>query len=233
MMRPTLVSLGLLATTVAAAPFTVPLNETRAAAVTCVSGFYMLAARGSNEDPGEGPLVQITDAVKALVPDSTSVAIDYPAAIYDDGTYPVSVYQGIDDTIEKIQDYVAACGASSRIVLLGYSQGGNVMTDALAGGVLKPDPITEDYRSYIKAVVTFGDPTFTTGQSFDVGTATKSGIFSRGGDSLELLNTYSSVLQMYCQDHDTFCATGSSLDVHYDEVPTFAQAATDFIVSKA
>ncbi|KAI0528302.1 carbohydrate esterase family 5 protein [Xylaria bambusicola] len=233
MMRPTVLSLGL-ATMAAAAPFAVPLNETRAAAVTCVSGLYMIAARGSNEDPGEGPLVQITDAVKTLVPGSASIAVDYPAAIYDDGTYPVSVYRGIDDTIEKIQDYVAACGASSRIVLLGYSQGGNVMTDTLAGGVLKPDPITEDYRSYIKAVVTFGDPTFTAGVSpIDVGTATKNGIFSRGGDSLELLRTYSSVLRMFCLDHDTFCATGSSLDVHYSEVPTFAQAATDFIVSMA
>ncbi|KAI0537189.1 putative acetylxylan esterase 2 precursor [Xylaria digitata] len=202
-------------------------------AVTCVSGLYMIAARGSEEDPGEGPLSQVTSAVKALVPNSASVAVDYPAAIYDDGTYPVSVYKGITDAIKKVKDYVAACGASSRIVLLGFSQGGNVMTDALAGGVLKPDPLTEDYRKYIRAIVSFGDPTFTVGQSFDVGNATKNGIFSRGGDSLELLNTYSSVLRMYCMIHDTVCATGDSLSVHSAEVATFASAATEFIVSVA
>ena len=46
----------------------------------------------------------------------------------------------------------------------------------------------------------FGDPTFTVGQSFDSGTATKSGIFARsvGGSSLALLNTYASILQSYC-----------------------------------
>ncbi|TGJ84687.1 hypothetical protein E0Z10_g4056 [Xylaria hypoxylon] len=202
-------------------------------AVTCVSGLYMIAARGSEEDPGEGPLSQVTTAVKALVPGSASIAVDYPAAIYEDGTYPVSVFEGITDAISKVKDYVTACGSSSRIVLLGFSQGGNVMTDALAGGVLKPTPLSEDYRKYIRAVVSFGDPTFTAGQSFDVGNATKNGIFSRGGDSLTKLQTYSSVLRMFCMVHDTVCATGDSLTVHSAEVPTFAAAAAAFIVSVA
>ncbi|KAJ8123664.1 hypothetical protein ONZ43_g438 [Nemania bipapillata] len=208
-----------------------PLVQNRA--VTCVSGLYMIAARGSEEDPGEGPLSQVTSLVKTLVPGSTDVAVDYPAAIFSDGTYPVSVYEGIDDAIDKIEAYVSACGPSSKIALLGFSQGGNVMTDALAGGVLKPSPIGSQYKNNIRAVVVFGDPTFTVGQSFNVGNATKSGIFSRGGDSLAKLNTYASVIQSYCMVHDTVCATGDSLDVHSAEVPTFAAAAAQFIASKA
>ncbi|KAI8945313.1 putative acetylxylan esterase 2 precursor [Xylaria longipes] len=207
-----------------------PLTQAESA-VTCVSGLYMIAARGSTEDPGEGPLSEITDMVKALVPDSASIAVDYPAAIFDDGTYPVSVSDGITDTINKIHDYVSACGASSRIVLLGFSQGGNIMTDALAGGVAKPDPLGEEYRQNIKSVVAFGDPTYTTGQSFDFGNATKSGIFSRGGDSLAKLNTYASVIRSYCSVHDPVCATGDSLAVHSAEVPTYAMNAAEFIVS--
>jgi hypothetical protein len=82
-------------------------------------------------------------------------------------------------------------------------------------------------------VAVFGDPSFTVGQSFDVGNATKSGIFSRGGDSLAMLSTYSSVLRSYCMVHDTICATGDSLTVHSAEVATFAMAAAQFIVSKA
>ncbi|KAI0451148.1 putative acetylxylan esterase 2 precursor [Xylaria acuta] len=225
MMRSMFFALGLAATAAAH-----PLTQAQSA-VTCVSGLYMIAARGSEEDPGEGPLSAITTMVKSLVPGSASIAVDYPAAIYDDGTYPVSVYEGITDTITKITDYVAACGASSRIVLLGFSQGGNVMTDTLAGGVLKPAPIGEGYRQNIRSVVVFGDPTYTTGQSFDVGNATKSGIFSRGGDSLAKLNTYASVVQSYCMVHDTICATGDSLAVHSAEVATFAVQAAEFIVS--
>ncbi|KAI1827578.1 carbohydrate esterase family 5 protein [Xylaria intraflava] len=201
--------------------------------VTCVSGLYMLAARGSTEDPGEGPLSQVTDMVESLVPGSTSVAVDYPASIFTDGTYPVSVIDGINDAISKIQAYVDACGSSSRIALLGFSQGGNVMTDALAGGVLKPAPLTSDYSKYLVAVTVFGDPTYTTGQSFDQGNATSNGIFSRGGDSLAMLNTYADIIQSYCMDNDPVCAEGLSLDTHSAEVPTFAQAAAQFIASKA
>jgi hypothetical protein len=74
------------------------------------------------------------------------VAVDYPADICCDTLYPGSVSDGITDTISKIHDYVATCGAASRIVLIGYSQGGNVMTNVLAGGVAKPDPLGEEYR---------------------------------------------------------------------------------------
>jgi acetylxylan esterase len=115
---------------------------------SCVSGLYIIAARGSNEDPGEGKVGQVSELIKNAVPGSTSVAVDYPAAIIDDDSfYPLSVSEGIDDTIEKITSYVDTCGSSSRIVLLGYSQGGNVMTDTLSGGGLKPDPLPETYRT--------------------------------------------------------------------------------------
>lgn len=118
---------------------------------SCASGFYIIVARGSNEAPGEGKPGQVADLIEQMVPGSYSVAVDYPATIIDDdGSYPESVTDGINDTEDKIKSYVAACGSGSRIVLVGYSQGGNVMTDVLAGGVLKPDPIGEQYRQNSK-----------------------------------------------------------------------------------
>lgn len=114
---------------------------------TCYSGVYMIVARGSTEDPGEGKPGEVADAVTAQIPDSGSVAVDYPASILDP-PYPESVSDGITDTINKVHDYVDACGSDSRIVLIGYSQGGNIMTDALAGGVDKPDPLDTSYTKY-------------------------------------------------------------------------------------
>ena len=114
---------------------------------TCYSGVYMIVGRGSTEDPGEGKPGAVADAVAALIPDSASVAVDYPASIIDP-PYPESVSDGIDDTIDKIHTYVDACGADSNIVLIGYSQGGNIMTDVLAGGVAKPDPLDPSYAQY-------------------------------------------------------------------------------------
>ncbi|KAF1985011.1 carbohydrate esterase family 5 protein [Aulographum hederae CBS 113979] len=205
-----------------------------AARQSCASGFHIIVARGSNEDPGEGKAGQVATLIENSVPGSDSVAVDYPAAICCDDLYPGSVSDGIDNTISQIESYVASC-PSARIVLVGYSQGGNVMTDVLAGGVLKPDPIGEQYRGNIAGVVVFGDPSFTAGQSFDVGSSTDDGIFARseGGDSLALLNTYAGVLRSYCDDGDPFCASGTDEDVHSNEVPNHAQQAANFIISLA
>lgn len=116
--------------------------------VTCVSGLYIISARGSNEDPGEGRLSEVSTLIKNAVSGSTSVAVDYPAAIISTTSiYPESVTDGINDTIDKITTYVDTCGSDSQIVLLGYSQGGNVMTDVLAGGVDKPAPLSDEYRA--------------------------------------------------------------------------------------
>ncbi|KAF2496816.1 putative acetylxylan esterase 2 precursor [Lophium mytilinum] len=201
---------------------------------SCATGFHIIVARGSNEAPGEGKPGQVATLIKNAVPGSDSVAVDYPAAICCADLYPESVADGITDTINKIHSYVAAC-PDARIVLVGFSQGGNVMTDALAGGVSKPDPLAEAYRKNIAGVVVFGDPSYSEGQSFDVGTSTRDGIFTRSdnGDSLALLNTYAAVLRSYCDEGDPFCASGVDEDVHSNEVPNHAQEAADFIVSLA
>jgi acetylxylan esterase len=119
---------------------------------SCATGVHMIVARGSNEAAGEGVLSQVVSLIQAAVPGSDSVAVDYPAAIVSSSSiYPLSVAEGISDTLDKIHSYVAACGAASRIVLLGYSQGGNVITDALAGGILKPTPLAASYHQYSKS----------------------------------------------------------------------------------
>jgi hypothetical protein len=120
--------------------------------VNCVSGLYIIVARGSNEAAGEGKPGQVATLIKQRVPNSVSVAVNYPATLT---SYPDSVTAGIQDTISKIQDYVNTCGSGSRIALLGYSQGGNVMTDVLAGGVDKPAPLSDKYRRNSKSQIIF------------------------------------------------------------------------------
>lgn len=126
-----------------------PLLTTRQ--VTCASdnGLYIIVARGSNQPAGEGSVGPVADMIEAAVPGSYSVAVDYPAVIITleaDDNYFTSVNEGIEDMKSKIEAYVAACGSGSRIALLGYSQGGEVVTDTLAGGTGKPEPIAETYR---------------------------------------------------------------------------------------
>ncbi|CEJ91396.1 hypothetical protein VHEMI07112 [[Torrubiella] hemipterigena] len=203
--------------------------------VTCVPGLYMIVARGSLEPAGEGRIGAITKAVKAQVPGSSSVAVDYPATIVSGTLYPESVYEGIIDAKKKVHNYVATCGDDSRIVLIGYSQGGNVISDMLAGGVLKPMPLDATYRNYIKSVVTFADPTFAANQTYDYGTNAKGsdGIFSRSSSASEtaLLEPYADIMAAYCDANDSICASGQSTAVHRVEVENHAQEAIDFIVA--
>lgn len=50
---------------------------------------------------------------------------------------------------------------------------------------------------------------------------------------MAMLNTYAGVLRSYCDENDTFCASGDSLDVHYAEVGKYAQDAANFVASLA
>lgn len=139
-MRAACAALAALATFAGAAPL-------KARQTTCYSGVYMIVARGSDEAPGEGKPEQVADAVAGQIPDSASVAVVYPASIADP-EYSESVVDGINNAISLVQNYVDACGSQSNIVLIGFSQGANVMTDALAGGVDKPTPLSTDYTQY-------------------------------------------------------------------------------------
>lgn len=85
----------------------------------------------------------------------------------------------------------------------------------------------------VSGIAVFGDPSFTAGESFNAGTATRNGIFSRpaGSDSMALLRTYSGVMRSYCDANDIVCAGGLSQTVHTNEVVNHAQEAAEFIVS--
>lgn len=208
-----------------------PLTSLLPRATTCYSGVYIIGARGSDEDPGYGSVGSVVSSVLSAIPNSGAIALDYPASVIDP-LYPDSVTDGINTIVSLIQNYVNSCGG--KIVLVGFSQGANVITDTLAGGVDKPTPISPSYAAYITAVTVFGDPSFTHGQSFDVGTDTSSdGIFAReeGGSSLALLNTYAGKLRSYCDTGDVYCASGDDSNAHSQEVPTWGTTAVDFIVS--
>ncbi|KAJ4159472.1 uncharacterized protein LMH87_008372 [Akanthomyces muscarius] len=206
---------------------------------SCVSGLYMIVARGTYEARGQGKTGEVAKLVAAQVPGSVSVAVDYPASAFGGGPiYPESVTEGIIDTKQKIQDYVDSCGDKSRIVLMGFSQGANVITDTLAGGILKPSPLSAEYGKYIVAVTVFGDPAFAAGQSYDYGSnadGPDEGIFTRldNKSSMQLLSNYSNVLASYCDQGDRYCASGESSTVHGAVVARHAEEAADFIVSRA
>ena len=107
----------------------------------------MIVARGTTEAAGEGTSGAIANLVAAQIAGSGSIG-DVYSATYVDPLYPISVSDDISDTINLIEKYVDACWSSSRIVLIGFSQGAEVISDTLAGGIDKPAPIAAPYAQY-------------------------------------------------------------------------------------
>lgn len=118
--------------------------------ITCYTGVYVIGARGSEEAPGYGSVASVVTGVLAAIPNSGSTALDYPAAILDP-LYPESVVDGISAMTSLVENYVNSCGG--KIVLVGFSQGANVVTDMLAGGVDKPPPIDSSYTEHSKFLI--------------------------------------------------------------------------------
>lgn len=91
---------------------------------------HLLVARGSTEPPGYGQLNSLATKIIQNNPGATKEAIDYPAKLQP---YPPSVSAGVIAVKKQLSSYVEKC-PDSKIVLLGYSQGANIIGDALCGG---------------------------------------------------------------------------------------------------
>jgi hypothetical protein len=83
-----------------------------------------------------GDTQQIADQIIAGVGDGSFLsAVPYPTS-GDFSQYSTSLGHGIDATQSIIKNYVDQCKATvnPRVVVLGYSQGANVISDALVSG---------------------------------------------------------------------------------------------------
>jgi hypothetical protein len=96
---------------------------------TCSPGVHMIVARASTEQPGTGIIGAVAQNVSQQIPGSSIVAVDYPATLEN---YQASEAQGVTAMTKLVQDYAAAC-PTSKMVLMGYSQGAQVALDVLCG----------------------------------------------------------------------------------------------------
>lgn len=194
---------------------------------TCAS-LHMIVARASLEAPGEGIIGSVVTQVESSIPGSDSEAVIYPATL---DNYISSESSGVAGMKSLIISYEARC-PRSKIALLGYSQGAQVVGDVLCGtsetSWNSTAPENATLSKNIVASVQMGDPTFDLNQAQDVGNATKGGIFKRNNTAA----CPSSIMKSYCNFNDTFCDSGSSLVVHLSYVKVYGDVAAQWIVGK-
>ncbi|KAF2436200.1 alpha/beta-hydrolase, partial [Tothia fuscella] len=192
---------------------------------------HIIAARGSLEPPGPGSLITLAEKVMQQNPGTTMDSIVYPATIEN---YDVSSTAGTAAVEQQLSTFVQKC-PSSKVVMMGFSQGAQIVGDALGGGGIQgisksSAPVGRAFSSQVTAVVMYGDPRHVVQAPFNVGTATKDGIFPRSMN--QTLNAFAAMTKAFCNDRDPFCASGDELAVHLAYPREFDTMAAAFVTSR-
>lgn len=222
----TVVALGVAGVLAAAGVALAPVTFAAQAPANGCPDIEVIGARASTERPGLGVLIgPLAQRITRAVPQTVrSTAVDYPATL---GNYQGSVRQGVTALAADLARTAAAC-PETRFVLAGYSQGANVIGDALAGRGRAAPAIPAELASRVSAVLLFGDPTFTAGEPFNVTDGTRSGLFARGSG---LLAVVADRTQSFCNRNDRFCQGGTSVAAHLD-YSRFLADATEFATAR-
>jgi hypothetical protein len=220
---------GTLAMTAVATPAAAVPSSGGCAAVSIIT------ARASTEAAGEGITGGlVTQVVNASAQTVSRASVSYPATL---NNYANSSLQGINALKTQLTNLVNSC-PSTKVVLMGYSQGAHVVLDVLGGGQggslgTATAPISTSIGSHVVAVATFGDPRHVPNQPFNLGTSTRNGRFPRSSTQLNVLNSnYSGKIAAWCDRNDTFCDSGFSTNVHLTYLDRYQNAAANFVLGK-
>ncbi|KAM3417155.1 hypothetical protein BST61_g8730 [Cercospora zeina] len=207
-------------------------------------GAHIIVARASTEPLGYGTIGAVKDLVRKAVPASNAEYVVYPATLDD---YFNSESAGVLAMKELVEAYVARdCPNNAPLVLMGYSQGAQVVADYVSGqnvggfpyNSTLAEPAPDSVLSRIAAVITMGDPSINiTNNPAHVGNSTKPGIFERFGNATSVFETsgLETRTQAYCNALDPYCASAGNFDhltVHLVYVSEFGHQARDFVVQK-
>ncbi|RBR07353.1 uncharacterized protein FIESC28_10696 [Fusarium coffeatum] len=198
---------------------------------------HVFLAKGNNEPyPGrQGKLAEaICDGYKSC--DYEDILFNNPL----EAPFCDSVTEGVVNGKKQITAYNKRC-PKSKLVVSGYSQGGQVVGDILGGGggVFFEDCVEDKIAglssksepgSSIVAAMIFGDTRHTAGQPYNVLTgADSNGLFPRPADQLANLASYGDVLQAYCVKTDPICAQGKDVKTHLNYFDVFTDEVADWV----
>jgi hypothetical protein len=163
-----------------------------------------IGIRGTTEPQGggivAGPLASALQ--KQLDQTVKTFNLVYPASF----DYQRSKAQGVTALRAELSKTSAAC-PDTEFVLIGYSQGADVIGDTLQSG-------TVPAADQIGAVAMFGDPAFNSKEEFVVGSfrAGTNGVFPRRTGALD---EFSDRIVSFCNSDDTFCQRGANGTGHF------------------
>ncbi|KAH7118525.1 carbohydrate esterase family 5 protein [Dactylonectria estremocensis] len=200
---------------------------------------HVFGARETTVSPGYGSAGTVVNLILNSNPGATSEAIVYPACGGQSScggiSYANSVVTGTNAVASAVNSFNSRC-PTTKLVLVGYSQGGQIFDNAFCGG---GDPnqglsntavlLSASAVNMVKAAIFMGDPRYIAGLSYNVGTCTQSGFDPRpAGFSCPS----ASKIKSYCDSQDPYCCKGSDANHHQQYGSIYGQAALQFVKSK-
>ncbi|CAP62281.1 uncharacterized protein PODANS_5_12330 [Podospora anserina S mat+] len=199
---------------------------------------HVFGARETTVAPGFGTAGQVVNLILQAFPGATSEAIQYPAcggqASCGGVQYGESARQGTNAVATAVNNFHTRC-PNTQFVLVGYSQGGQIMDNAVCGG---PDagsnintttpPISASALNQVKAAIFMGSPRYVAGLSYNVGTCQAQGFAARARGYVCGSNSASKI-QNYCDSVDPYCCTGNDQQAHQAYGTKYGQQALTFV----
>ncbi|KAI1313169.1 cutinase-domain-containing protein [Xylaria venustula] len=193
---------------------------------------YVFGARETTVASGYGTAGGLVNDVLAAYPGSQASPIDYPAcggqASCGGISYDQSAAQGTTAVISAVTSLNSRC-PSTRIVLIGYSQGGQIMDNALCGG--SGATLTGTALAAVKVAIFMGDPHNVAGLPYNVGTCTAGGFAARPS-GFQCSPANPSIIKSYCDSTDPYCCNGNDANSHQQYVVKYGSQALAFIESE-
>jgi len=191
---------------------------------------YTFGARETTVRAGYGTAGGLVNQIKSAFPGSGAEAIVYPAcggqASCGGKSYDRSQSEGTAAVVKAVTAYAKKC-PQTQIVLVGYSQGGQIMDNALCGGA--GQTLTGAALNNVKAAIFMGDPRNVAGLSYNVGTCKAKGFAARAkGFSCSSANK----IRSFCDAADPYCCNGHDAKSHQQYVKKYGSQAMSFIKSK-
>ncbi|SPO04813.1 probable acetylxylan esterase precursor [Cephalotrichum gorgonifer] len=197
---------------------------------------HIFGARETTAPAGMGTAGGIVQSIIQAHPGATSEAIDYPACGGQGQCggiqYGDSARAGTAAAAAAVNAFNAKC-PDTQLVLVGYSQGGQIFDNAYCGGGDSNSgisdtsiPINAAAQAMVKAAILCGDPRHIPGLAYAVGTCNASGFAPRPNG---FVCPHADNVQLYCDAQDPYCCNGNDANHHQQYGNIYAAQILEFV----